>query len=300
MQHATCNTDADAIKQCNISFKSSSSSENRGNRTSTTKMSTSSRKWETSTPPVSPKKGRRVRDKLEQSPTSRASCQRCGEKIMKGQNRVGIQGKIETPQGYEVWSMRYYHDGCVTEGTKRSLHLEPPAPKASKKAKTNNGASPRQSITLKPRVRKQLERDLRELRCLFAQTQECEEYKIFQNRSLQELVQKLPTNNIELQQCWGIKGKRCQQYGNSILHIINSYLQQHHLNRQRPMSTNNNPRSPSANRQAKKNKAASNSASKSHDNSDDDIEIGPALSVEEIVAHRVREAEARGEVFEIL
>lgn len=111
-------------------------------------------------------------------------------------------------------------------------------------------------------------------------------------------MKKLPTDNIELRQCWGIKGKRCQQYGDSILHVINSYLQQHHPNngQQGSTSRNNNGRSPSsANRQIKKKKAASDSG-----DSDDEIEIGPALSVEDIVAQRVREAEARGEVFEIL
>lgn len=179
----------------------------------------------------------------------------------------------------------------MTESTKRSLHLEPAA-KASKKAKASNDVKPQSDsfcgTILKPRVREQMEQDLRKLRRLFAQTQECEEYKIFPNQSLQELVKKLPTNRTELQQCWGIKGKRCQQYGDSILHIINSYLLQHYRNETLTLT-----------RQTK-NTPTSNSAASPNSDSDDDIETGPSLSVEDIVAQRVREAEARGEVFEIL
>ncbi|KAL7532144.1 hypothetical protein ACHAXR_004463 [Thalassiosira sp. AJA248-18] len=256
----------------------------------------SSNMWKTASPPVSPKKGRRVRDKIEVSPTNRAKCQRCGEKITKGQSRVGIQAKISTPQGIDVWGIKYYHDGCVTEATKRLLHLgKPVAKKASKKTKQTNQSSASTKSPLKPRMRKQLERDLRGLRRCFAETQDCEEYKIFQNRTLLELTKKLPTNKTELQQCWGIKGKRSDQYGDSILRVISSYLhQQKHQNQRQPavLQRGGSPGSPSViDRQTKVSSVGG---------SDDEIETGPTLSVEDIVAQRVREADARGEVFEII
>lgn len=218
--------------------------------------------------------------------------------------------------------------------TKRELHLAP-LPKVSKKIKANKKVpkktkakieikkkntispdekKPRARTTanqhrsdedesrkspLKPRVRKQLEEDLRLVRHMYAEIQGCEdaEYKIFPNQSLNEMLTKLPTNKVELQRCWGIKEKRCAQYGDVILEIINGYLRQHH-------GTNSDviiSRSPSAIHQTSTYAAVSTAIF--HSDSDDDgdvIETGKTLSVQEIVRQRVREAEARGEVLVIL
>ena len=85
---------------------------------------------------MSPGGRRRKFDKLESSPNNRASCVRCGEKIVKDSERVGIQAKFSTPNGQQVWRMRYYHGGCVDDKVKRKLHLEPNE-KASKRAKVS-------------------------------------------------------------------------------------------------------------------------------------------------------------------
>ena len=251
--------------------------------------------WNTATPPVSPKKGRHVRDKLEASPTGRAKCRRCGEKIEKGTKRVGIQGQIQTPQGYPVWRPRYYHSDCVSEETKRKLHLDPPK-KRAKRAKKGE----KSTVKLKPKLRKQLEADLRGLRQSFAAMQNCDDYKIYPIKSLDDIVKKLPTNETELKECWGIKEKRCDQYGSSILRVVNFYLEQQEQDQQKKPRGKRSASSTStrANHQRNNNTVASGSAAVA--NNDDEVEVGPTLSVEDIVAQRVRDAEARGEVFEIV
>ena len=316
-------------------------------------------KWKTSSPPVAPSKGRRKKDIIEPSPNSRAACQKCQQRISKGSTRIGIQGKIETPQGIEVYRLHYYHDNCVTEETKRKLHTAPSGSKqppkkkakkdtdcntstsnakkksAAKQTQSNNSTTRRQ---LKPKIRKQLEKDLRQLRTCYATTQgNCREYKIFSNKSLTELLTKLPRNNVELSKCWGIKGKRIKQYGKSILQVINSYLDKEQEqgsggNGRRRVQTTipMSPTTTSASRRgtsatAKNNSTSSTRASsvssssavaaavavvtpakpvkKEEDTSSDDEEdiiVGPTLSVEEIVRRNVQEAEARGEVLEIL
>lgn len=140
------------------------------------------------------------------------------------------------------------------------------------------------------------------------------------------MVHKLPTNKEELVKCWGIKGKRAQQYGDSILRIINSYLQSlsgnnNQSRRQIQTTINFNPQSPPASQRTSNTRVASSTSatvtaptttarttsshpaaeSNGEDDSDDDIIVTRrTLSIEEIVRQRVREAEARGEVFEIL
>ena len=318
-------------------------------------------KWKISSPPVAPAKGRRKKDIIESSPNSRAACQHCQQKISKGTTRIGIQGKIETPQGIQVYRLHYYHDNCVTEETKRKLHTapssskQPPKKKAKKDTNCNTSTSnakkksaakqtstnPSPTRQLKPKIRKQLEKDLRQLRTCYATAQgNCEEYKIFSNKSLTELLTKLPTTNEELSECWGIKGKRIKQYGKSILQIIDAYLDKEQeqqggrgsngrrrvqttiptsppsTTRRTSATANNSTSSTRASSVSTSSTAVASSSAvavtpakesktlvkKEEDTSDDEdiVIVGPTLSVEEIVRRNVREAEARGEVLEIL
>jgi superfamily II DNA helicase RecQ len=189
---------------------------------------------QTANPPVSPKKGRHVRDKLETSPNSRAKCQRCGGIIQKGQSRVGIQGNVQTPHGVNVWRPRYYHESCVSEGTKRKLHLDPSplvnsSYAASATAATTSTSSSADGMNshqnnLSPAAQKQLKSDLRSLRKNLAKQQNLAPYQIFPNRTLDELIAKLPRNESELMQIYRIKERRSELYGDAILRVINTHL----------------------------------------------------------------------------
>jgi hypothetical protein len=314
-------------------------------------------------------------DKLESSPNNRATCVRCGQKIVKESERVGIQAKFSTPSGQQVWRMRYYHGGCVDDDVKRKLHLDNhahalPVPKAakrlkvpenkpkSKKSKASTAANnTKQQHKLRPQQRKQLGQELCLLRKCFAIAQgvENEEYKIFPNKSIDDLILKLPSNNAELMQCWGIKEKRIIYYGSAILQVIRPYrlqnINRNHQQRQQDqrqqlpqaapeqppqqqivtptsldevrnlsvkelknlasqfgMNMNGREKTGLQNEvwQAINNNPMTSKESEfpnvddEASDSDEDVEITRELSVEEIVAQRVREAEARGEVFEIL
>lgn len=79
------------------------------------------------------------------------------------------------------------------------------------------------------------------------------------------MVHKLPTNKEELVKCWGIKGKRAQQYGDSILRIINSYLQSlsgnnNQSRRQIQTTINFNPQSPPASQRTSNTRVASSTS----------------------------------------
>ena len=274
--------------------------------------------WRSADPPVSPHKGRRKRDVIEHSPTSRALCQFCQRKILKGQERVGVQAKVEVPgsnSGYPVWRLKWYHSKCVSESTRRKLFLDNNNNNNNKGGgrrgdssgstttpnKNNNKNNKKKSgggglfqakaqaaaaavpfgggTGLTAVQRRKLSERLRALRQAFAEAQDCPHFKVFQNRALDDLVHRVPRNQSELRQCWGFGGKllRLQQYGDAILAVIAEVT-----------SGSSSSSSP---------------PSKGDDSGDEDasvVEAGPTLSVEEIVKRKMREAEERGEVFEIL
>lgn len=202
---------------------------------------------------------------------------------MKGKERVGIQAKIDIERGgycFQKWAFKYYHADCVSEGTKRKLFLE------------DQGK-------LSPKMRLELERDLREVRRCFAQLQGCEAYKVFPNQSLHELVTKCPQNQAQLLKCYGIGKKRAAQYGSTILATIRNCLAGWKATTQRATTQRrtHNVSSTAA--------SASSAAAQAHggavdDDDDDIILVGPTLSVEELVRKRMEEVRARGEEFEIL
>ena len=273
------------------------------NALSVTTMSASSC-WDSVDPPVSPQKGRRVRDRLELSPTSRAKCQRCGEKIMKGVERVGIQAKIDVENlNFRPWQLKYYHADCVSGGTKRKLFLEDsvaatgnvvPAKKETKAPKKTAKTRPSNHGKLTPKMRQDLKRDLLEVRRCFAEQQGCEEYKVFQNQCLQELVANCPQNQAELLKCWGIGKERAAQYGSTILATIRPYLAGGKITTQRATTQRSTHNDSSAAA------SAPSAAARTQSDVDDEILVGPTLSVEELVRKRMEEVRARGEEFEIL
>jgi len=225
---------------------------------------------------------------------------------MKGVERVGIQAKIDVENlSFRPWQLKYYHADCVSEGTKRKLFLEDgataagnavPAKKETKKAPTKTAKTkPSPNHKLTPKMRQDLKRDLLEVRRCFAEQQGCEEYKVFQNRCLQELVANCPQNQAELLKCWGIGKERAAQYGSTILATIRPYLAGGKITTQRATTqrSTHNVSSAAA--------SAPSAAARAHESDvDDDILVGPTLSVEELVRKRMEEARARGEEFEIL
>ena len=210
-------------------------------------------------PTVAPKHGRRIYDTMSPSPNSRATCTRCGLRIEKGVVRVGIQSHVVTTRGNPVWRPRYYHGRCVTSETHQKLHLSPPLPSSPPspvKAASKSCNSP---------ILHAIENNLRALRSALAKKKRCQEYKIFQKRTLQEILSNLPGNKQELSEIWGISAKRIKLFGTEIIGIVTSHI----------------------------------SSTPSSQDTDSEVIAGPTLSVQDIVANRVRAAEARGEVYDV-
>jgi len=115
---------------------------------------------------------------------------------------------------HDLWRFKYYHEACVSDETKQKLVLEDPNKKAAAKSPKKESKKPKNTLLLRPKDRKQLIKSLRELRTRFAQAQNCEdEFKIFPNKTLQDVVARVPKDHRELRKCWGIGAKRLQQYG---------------------------------------------------------------------------------------
>jgi superfamily II DNA helicase RecQ len=118
-----------------------------------------------------------VFDKIEISPSGRAACRKCKEKIAKGDRRVDVVGHISKP-GYGYTSHQYYHDKCYPD--KSGLVLDTATPKELNE----------KSKALKERRR--LREQIRTLRMELANRLEVEPYKIYPDKTLDDIVVKLP------------------------------------------------------------------------------------------------------------
>lgn len=236
--------------------------------------------------------------------------------INSSDTRVGIQGLFELPNGNTVWSLKYYHDSCISSSTKRKLVLNPymltpeeqqmaeSTSPPTKKAKISSTPTKQEtSVTLTERQRRELREDLRRLRLHCASIVGCEEelYRIFPNKTLEELVYKLPSNKKELVNVWGIKAIRSQAYGDAILEVIEHHVNKKSKKRKTKRSVrvalnmdDGNHVSPRRN--------CGNCTKQSTAESDDEeegVEMECSLSVDEILDRKLREAEARGEVVDV-
>lgn len=207
------------------------------------------------TPPKPPRK------KNEISPNNRSKCQRCGTKITKGEQRYGVVEFNEYGR-----TQRYYHPNCCPESAKRKI------PSVEESSALNEHSV--------------LYENLRRLRRLFADELEVEPYKIFHDRSLEELVAHTPSSESQLLDIWGIKEKKVQSFGSAILAVIRQYT------RQQDVKVKTQPTERAAPRPKKKRKKVAR-ASKSQDK-DDVIEVGETLTCEEIVAQKFKHAQDNG------
>lgn len=281
--------------------------------------------YKSANPPVSPSRRRRKYDEHCPSPNGRASCQRCGSKIAKDSIRVAIQAQYEStaPGRYPVWRKKHYHEACVTPETIQQLLLGSEGKKRKNSGSSSSAAfnGNKTAVTsgkrakldianeqvqqqprgkqLNPKIRKRLERELRSLRSTFARRLGYdEECKIFPNDALRDILLKLPSNEAELMKCRNIKEKRCRYYGSSILQVVRSCLWTKHevivldgtMGEAAASSTSGTRRGGTT---------AADAVLDSEEDSDDDIVVGATVSVEDIVSNRLREAEERGEVFEV-
>ena len=222
-------------------------------------------------------------DKYEKSPNNQAKCRGCRKPIFKGENRFGVQ---EFFRKWNKWEPRYYHKDCLSTEEQAKLNL----PSSSGQRNKLGSSTPATPDLVEARLRHELQSQkelesirrqlvyqargdlrekLRQLRLCFARRLNYDKaYFVFDDKTLDDIVARMPTNLRELRQCIGMGPKRCKQYGAPIFRTIQLYKR--------------------ANQEEE------------GAGTDNDIVAGPVLSVEEIVNQRMEEARQRGEEFVVI
>lgn len=186
------------------------------------------------TPPRSSFKSTRPFDTFEpRAPTSQAICRACKELIRKDTERIGIQRQFSQSTG---WKPHYYHRKCVSNETilelklpedtnKRKRNEEPTTPdkklRCERERQMYIDATKRSLVYSK---RKDLRRALHHLRTKLAKEQNKQPpCVVFDNAAIDDIVIKLPSNESQLLKCHGIGNRRCQDYGQAILDVVDKY-----------------------------------------------------------------------------
>jgi HRDC domain/Poly(ADP-ribose) polymerase and DNA-Ligase Zn-finger region len=161
-------------------------------------------------------------DKCEFAPTSRATCQTCKKKILKGQERVG---KEEYYESKEIYVHRYYHVPCFER------QFPGKSPKlASKRSIQDEFQHERnkhvQTLQLLQQ-RADLRASLQLLRRIFAQrlNRMLSDFCIFPDATINDIVVKMPRNKADLLKVHGIAEKKYQSFGSAILQVVEYYRQ---------------------------------------------------------------------------
>lgn len=197
------------------------------------------------------------KDKWGPSPNGMAKCQVCRSPILKGAMRIG---KWTYDPYFETYRHLYYHQGCATPEVKASLQLPDPSLEAERQQRLRSRAG--------------LREELRLVRLAFSRRLQIPAYMIFDNKVLDELTIKCPTTKSELLKCYGIKEKRCQNYGAAILAVTRRW----------------ESRAPATTRR---------SASDPWDDNDGDAIEAGSMSCEEIVSVKFEHAKANGYVIDL-
>mmetsp|Transcript_10914 Transcript_10914/g.26386 ORF Transcript_10914/g.26386 Transcript_10914/m.26386 type:complete len:240 (+) Transcript_10914:112-831(+) len=234
-------------------------------------------------------------DKLEFSPTGRATCRICKTKIAKGSVRAGIHYLHEGIN----WYCKYYHKDCL-KTTSQGISLWKKAklpPEMLLKQKGGNDLSRMNLLDLgvskiekKKRVsdstireRKVLRETLRLLRRDIARRLHHEPYKVFHNSTLDALVLQLPSTKAELLKISGFGLKKTATLGPCILPIIQGYKRKQLTS----PTTRTNSKSSSSNY----------GAVPSLD--DEEIEVVGEVSNEQLIDQVFEEAEKLGNVISL-
>jgi len=232
-------------------------------------------------------------DKLEFSPTGRATCRICKTKIAKGSVRAGIHYLHEGIN----WYCKYYHKDCL-KTTSQGISLWKKAklpPEMLLKQKGGNDLSRMNLLDLgvskiekKKRVsdstireRTDLRERLRQLRLIIARRLDYPPYCVFHDTTLDALVLQLPSNETELLKISGFGDKKTASLGPYVLPIIRDYKRKQL--RITNSSSNNNK----------------NYAGAVPNLDDEEIEVVGEVSSEQLIDQVFKEAEKLGNVISL-
>mmetsp|Transcript_14940 Transcript_14940/g.21892 ORF Transcript_14940/g.21892 Transcript_14940/m.21892 type:complete len:275 (-) Transcript_14940:56-880(-) len=172
-------------------------------------------------------------DKIERSPTGHAMCRHCKLKIKKGCVRVGIKEESNSRDG--VVYRKYYHERCFVQSNNNGNNREycttatTTSAKRSLKedidnalANTDERESRKRKIVFQDRL--ELRERLRRFRLERSRKLNVQPYRVFHDKTLNECVLHLPSNESEMRQIKGFRGKQMyRKVGLSMLKIIQEY-----------------------------------------------------------------------------
>jgi superfamily II DNA helicase RecQ len=167
-------------------------------------------------------------DKYERSPNHSAKCRGCNCVIIDGDLRIGLCEYIPDYQKYEYI---YYHERCCPAEKKENIRL-PSSPNPNRtqpidevlkgELEQQNKAAI-QATNIVYRERAELREALRRLRADQAQRFEEPLYRIFSNKTLDDIVLKMPQSKEELLLVNGIGPAKCRLFAKSILRIVDEF-----------------------------------------------------------------------------
>lgn len=106
--------------------------------------------------------------------------------------------------------------------TSKSVCGKPKEKKCSKK-RSSAKIEKTEAVVLSKQECMKLKWELRGFRLKHARERGIEPFKVFHDRTMFDMMERLPANEQELQQCWGIKEARCRLIGEELLEIIERY-----------------------------------------------------------------------------
>lgn len=153
-------------------------------------------------------------DKVETSPNNQATCQ---QKIRIGEVRVGR--KIYN-EAYDRYNCYYYHKTCCSDTFLRSLHF-PAGHSLEEELGLQQLAKDQQATTV--RERSELWEAIRSWRRAIAVQKGVGAYIVFSNKTIDDIVLKMPRTPSALLACNGIGPKKLADYGADILGLVRNF-----------------------------------------------------------------------------
>ncbi len=201
-------------------------------------------------------KGSKAFDKFELSPNSLARCHKCNQKIYQNHLRVGIRVEHPPPppplhreHHYGHQSQRsnsnrpwwwYYHEKCCTNEQIQNLNLNKSDGMKRKEFEEStiditSTCSSHEEREKQLRYKRQklvyenrglLREDLKALRIKLANESRVPPYMIFQDITIDSIVENMPCTKSQLIECYGIGYWKANRYSGSILQVVNQYRKQ--------------------------------------------------------------------------
>ena len=269
---------------------------------------------------------KRPYDLVVSSPTGRAKCKLCNELIKKGVMRVGVQYLYKN---MNQWRCQYYHETCVKSDAGshilQKLNLDPSLSRKRKQDEIttttqedmlNIGAASAQRAERRQQNiidgRHDLREALQRARMKVATNLDQPAFMVFSNKTLDDLLLRMPCSDSELLDVFGFGATKVRQYGGIFLPIIASYKKRMYGQKSRTSSAAasvsspqcvaqlNNPRRNLREALRRKRMPVCVTQLKNiNDDDDDEVIIESEISIDQMIQRKIRAAQERGEIIEL-